>query len=362
MVSAAQNKKGRFLPKEFDLSHFLCFTIHDAMVQIIVSGESSNIFTTTIKFETVDEKNSFENSNDIFEWLDSIQRYKDRARILRTIVFPAVLSDMMHCVFECLECSRKGKLAVSYMLIRKPLQESLYLLEKILLDELDFAAKLATDPLQLRPHTAGGIEGHTKRIQSVLELLGEAYLLDANYIAQLRYDKNNYDSFDGICNHAMHLFTQHKAIQTEKLNINFIFSGAEEKLLQWAFLYSRLPYLLYYTHRIVEHITGRIALTTQEYIDDIDRRISAQLLLWWNNLDESDKCAQLATFIEKTRIRLNEQCQNSGYHMPNVKDLKRMASGGAYPGESMSNVRQRDQNRKKVIKLTRNKMNSKLDR
>jgi hypothetical protein len=342
VVSASKNNKRRFLPEEFDIAHELCFVIHDVMVQIIKSGEEGNFFTTMIDLKNDHELETLDKTDDIFTWLETEGRLDDRAKILKTTVLPAVLSDMMHCVFESLESSRKAKLGISYMLIRKPLQESLYLLEAVVLDEYDFAEKLAADPLKLRSQNAGGVEAHGRRIKKVLEIIGESARLDADYIAQLRYDKKQEDSFDGICNHAMHLFTEHKAIRTEKLNINFIFSGWDQKLAQWAYFYSRLPYLLFYTHQMVEHIVESIAPTTQEYLDDIQRRISALTILWWESVDEHYTCDQLMIFVKETESWLNEHCTSAGYSIPDKTDLLRMSETGAYPKENILSVKTRD--------------------
>ena len=327
------------------------------MAQIIQSGEEGNFFTTTIDIENNDESESLENSDDIFAWLKVQNRFNDRAKVLKVTVLPAVLSDMLHCIYEALESSRKGKLSISYMLIRKPLQESLYLLEAIVLDELDFSEKLAEDPLKLRSQNAGGVNAHGKRIQKVLDILNGSSRFDASYIAQLRYDKAQEDSFDGVCNHAMHLFTEHKAIRTEQLNINFIFSGWEQKISQWSYFYSRMPYLLFYTLCIVEYVVSSFALTTPEYLDDIQRRISASILLWWKGLDEHYKCQQLDRFVQVTESWLNEHCQSSGYVLPTEKDLLRMSETGAYPKEKLLSIKKR--NMKYKIHATLNKMAAK---
>lgn len=357
LVSSLKNKKNSFLPEEFAIAHELSFIIHDVMAQIIKSGEEGNFFTTTIDFENDDESESLKNSDDIFAWLEAENRFSDRAKVLKTSVLPAVLSDMLHCIYEALETSRKGKLSISYMLIRKPFQESLYLLESIVLDELDFSQKLAEDPLQLRSKNARGLNAHAKRIQKVLDILNESSRFDATYIAQLRYDKMREDSFDGICNHAMHLFTEHKAIRTEQLNINFIFSGWDQKISQWSYLYSRIPYLLFYTLQIVEYIVMSIAPTTQEYLDETQRRISASIVLWWKYIDENYKCPQLEIFVQATESWLNEHCQISGYAIPTEKDLWRMSKIGAYPKEKVLSVKKRNMRYK--IHAAMNRMTAK---
>ncbi len=263
MQRLVKNKDG-VLPSEFFIAHDLCFAVHDILVEFLKSGEASGIFTTHINFADKADAAAFRENNDIFHWLEATGRLDDRARVLKTVVLPAVLSDMLHTFYEALECSRKGKLNITYALIRKPIQESLYLLESIVLDEISFADKLATEPLTLRPRMAGGMNGHSKRIQSVLERIQQTNAFDAEYLAQLRYAKTE-DGFDGVCNKAIHLFTEHKAIQTELMNINFIFSGYDAKLTQWRYLYGRLPYILIYAWRVIEHIGASIRPTHPDY-------------------------------------------------------------------------------------------------
>lgn len=273
-------------PKEFEGAHLACFYMHDVMVEFIRSGEEHEAFIQNFDLTEV-EKHSLESTDlHILEWLEENKRYEDRSLVLRTVVLPAVLSDMLHCIFEGLTASKKGKMAVAYMLLRKPLQESLYLLESMALDETDFVNKLSDDPLFLRPKNGGGPEGHTRRINKILSKIGLNEALDGQYISELRYDKQSYDSFDRVCNHAMHLFTEHNAIKTELLNINFVFSEAEQIYTQQRYIYTRLPYLLYYAYHLFEHIAAAIAPTTPDYFMDINRRIAAYILLAYLEMDE----------------------------------------------------------------------------
>jgi len=249
---------------------------------------------------------------------------------------------MLHCFYEALETSRKGKLGITFMLLRKPLQESLFLLEAAVADRDNFVRMLTLDPMKLSSQKAGGVEVHARRIQKVLEILGETHRFDANYLARLRYDKDARDGFDGICNTAMHLFTQHKAIRTDPLNINFIFSKMDSKLTQWSYLYSRLPYLLAYIHRIVEHVCATIVCTDLSYLHDMDRRISALVLQWWDTVDPSYDEPNLDNFVLKTRDWLLNHCNQAGCRAPTRLDLVKMADTGAYPGEQEESVAERN--------------------
>jgi len=310
------------------------------MTQLLISGHKASAFTVTVKFRDDADRKAFE-QEDIFDWLEATRRVDERVAILVTIVFPAVLGDMLHCFYEALETSRKGKMGVSFTLIRKPLQESLFILESIVADRKDFADKLTLAPLKLGSQKAGGIEVHTKRIQQVLDVLGESQRFDASYIARLRYDKEARDGFDGICNKAIHLFTGHKAIQTEPLNINFIFSKLDATLTQWSYLYSRLPYLLFYMHRVVEHICAEVAPTDPEYLRYWDRRLSALVLLWWDTLEFPYLEPHLREFVLATRDWLFYHCTDAGYRHPSRSDLTKMAETGGYPGEASRMTKKR---------------------
>jgi len=330
------------LPEQFHDAYKFCFAAHDIAAQLLVSGMEQGIFVTNLTFRDKREHVDLEEAEDLIEWLQKSGRMDDEVDVLVTMAFPAVLSDLLHCIFEALEASRKGKLAVAYMLLRKPLQESLYLLESVVADKTSFAKMIAEDPAKLRPQNAGGIDGHTRRIEKVLGVIGEASRLDASYIAKLRYDKTSRDSFDGICNKAMHLFTDHKAIKTERYNINFIFSQETQALTQWSFLYSRLPYLMTYTVCLIEHIAERFVKTHPTYIQDMNRRLAALMLKSSAQVTDHYQTAQLTHLAQMTYYWLTHHCLDNGFPAPEAEHLSRMALSGAFPNEQEEEVAARD--------------------
>ena len=311
------------------------------MTQLLVSGEKARAFYASFDLPDEVARREFENASDIFEWLDKHRSAEDRATVLITTMFPAILSDMLHCFYEALETSRKAKLAISFMLLRKPLQEALYVLEAVIADRAGFAQKLTDDPIKLWSQGIGGHEAHTKNIQTVLDTVGETDRFSAAYLAQLRYDKGADDGFDAICNKAMHLFTGHKSIKTERLNINFIFSNWEGKLSQWSYIYSRLPYLLVYMHSIVEYVCKDISPTSPAYLNDMKRRISALVLLWWEVVEEPYIEPHLETFVGRTRDWLYRHCEEAGFSEPAKPDLIRMGEDGSFPNETRASVAKR---------------------
>jgi hypothetical protein len=321
------------------------------MAHMLAAGERAGAFR--VKFQlSEDEVNTFNQTEDVFLWLEQNRTPEDRAAVLVATMFPAILSDMLHCIYEALESSRKAKLNISYMLLRKPIQESLYVLEAVIADRNAFATKLTQSPTKLWSQGAGGREAHRSNIGMVLERIGDDGRFSADYLAQLRYDKSAEDGFDGVCNKAIHLFTTHKAIETEPMNINFIFSNWDSKESQWSFLYTRLPYILTYAHRIVETVCADISPTSPAYLEELERRLAAHVLLWSATLDKTYATAPLLMFALKHREWLLEHCAANGYRAPKFKDLVRMRETGAFPGESRWSIWQRMRHFQEVAELS----------
>lgn len=317
--------KNDFLPKEFIPAQELCFFIHDLLANTLVSGEKQDVFNYKFSLE---ERiaNNLEKDEDIILFLQENELYEHRNKILKTIILPAVLSDTLHCIYEALISSKRGKLNISYMLIRKPIQESLYLLESMIIDETAFGKSMAENPLELRPSVTmkkNGITGHEERINIVLDRLRLSNLFSASYLANLRYNKRCEDNFDGICNHAMHLFTEHDAIKTDKLNINFIFSDYDSKLTQWAYLYSRLPYLLLYLYYVIEHLMEEICPTEKCYIEEMELRIFSHILLANKNIDKKYFTEEFINIVDYSETKIKDFCkkQNKYFNEMIIKDI-----------------------------------------
>lgn len=216
-------KVGRtFLPDAHVRAHELCFLLRDFMLELLRSAEQHGLFSERFDFRDETDRLAFEQADNVFQWFDSTDRINERAAFLRRTVFPGLLSDFLHFLFVALEASRRGNLTVAFALLRNPIQENLFLFEVIAADLSRFASEFAANPLLLRSQKAGGVQAHTARNSAVVNQLADDRF-DAQYLCQLRYDKNAEDGFDGACNKAVHLVTEHAAIRTDKLNLNFIF-------------------------------------------------------------------------------------------------------------------------------------------
>lgn len=328
------------LPDEFHEAFEMCFAAHDIMLTLVRSGISQNVFTVSLSFSD-EERRLLEQSGDLFDWLKSSGRAKEEARVVACMVFPAVMLDTLSCLFESLEAARKGKMAIAYMLLRKPLQEALYLLESMAIDQDKFAFDLAEDPLKLRPHVAGGVQGHEARIKKVLHKATGVLSFDAGYLARLRYDKSCPDSFDGVCNKAMHLITENKHIKTEAYNVNFIFSDYGSVYSQWSYFFSRLPYVLMYLVTVSEYLASQFALTFPEYTADMMRRLVASLALSSSRIGSDYRAEPLDGLISAAMEWLDSHCLSHGHKTPEIKHLARMARCGAFPDETDADLQAR---------------------
>ncbi|MGC4070159.1 MAG: hypothetical protein QM784_36975 [Polyangiaceae bacterium] len=279
------------------------------------------------------DRKAFDEASDVFEWLTQTRTLVERGSFIRLTVFPALLSDFLHFIYEALAASQRAKLTVAYALLRKPLQDTLGLLEQLVIDPDGFVGAFSNDPLTLRPSKSGGVEQHAKRIASVLGLMKEDDRFDAEFLAMLRYDKSSRGSFDGPCNQALHLLTEHRAIRTEPLNFNFVFTDDDARQSQWYFLYSRLPYVLYYARLLFEHALKEFGLTDPVYRADMERRLAAATILWAPAIDESWKHAALDRLVKTTMVRIVTECIDKSTRMPTLPDLARMRDTGAMPGE-----------------------------
>jgi hypothetical protein len=110
---------------------------------------------------------------------------------------------------------------------------------------------------------------------------------------------------------------------------------------QWYYLYSRLPYVLFYARRLVEHLCGAFTQTDPEYLADVERRIAAATLLWAPNIEADYRHPAIDRLVLGTQTRLEADCAQAGHRPPLVSDLPTMAEEGRYPGEPSAGVLRR---------------------
>ena len=320
-------------PPDLAYAHNLCLLISKFSMQIALSGSEHEIFAVEVE-ASVEEVSDLKNSDDVFCWLAKTGREKERSELTARTAFKAVLEDMMVCIAQSVECAREGKLIPAFILLRKPLEESLIILEEIARNKLAFAKNLEHARNLIEKSGYGGLAGHVKRVEEVLEVAGLKEVFDATYLVELRYDKNSRDTFYGICNKAMHLFTSKTPIATEDMNINLVFSSDDELETQARYFYSRLSYILVYVMELLEYVVGSISSTHVEYVNYQRRRVFSLYLLSCSHVDEHYKESRFDDLCSFASTWLVNDCSANGRNLPQLKDLEWIALWGCYPDES----------------------------
>lgn len=237
------------LPKEYEFAHGLCIHLHNELVAVVKGLALGGHLSVTISRRAgIVFPDSTVHGEALFDWLEQ-NGYEDvvSKMYIRTL-FPALLTDYCHFTLEALNCSAKGKLTVAYAMLRKPLRDNLFQIERLAAEPDTFVGRFHD-----RPATEMALEEHIQAAQ-VLPTIAAAVartpvpeMYDADVLYMLRYDREAPESFAGMFDKALHLVTRFRAIRTEPRNLNFIFSDDRSETSQWLHLYTRLPLILSYT-------------------------------------------------------------------------------------------------------------------
>jgi hypothetical protein len=251
-----QNKKigdlmGYFLPQKYKELHDLCFYLYDILVQVVVEGEKKKLFHTLYNIKKISDFQAIKDNEDILEWLYN-NGYKDEFKsIVIKNVLIATISDYCHYIYEALKCSEKSKLAITYTLLRKPLKDNLLIFEWIIANRNEFVENFKNDA---NCYAIDKIDLTKKKafIENSVNQINYRQTFNPAFIYSLRYSKKDEYSLERLWNLANHLVTTYRYYKTESLNLNFIFSGADSKKSQWEYLYTVLPYLLFYSIEVIQ--------------------------------------------------------------------------------------------------------------
>ena len=250
----------------------------------MIAGEEARIFDVTVHFESRDEAANFAqvNQGEIIEWFEIHGRKAQADDVIFRQVLVALLSDFCHFIFEALRSSSKGKLTVSFALLRKPLKDSLLTFEWLLADRPGFIDAFAHNwPARLDELLKNqGSSGRSKIIHDAVSLTTHPQLFDPAFLEEVRYERNAEHGLADLFDMAMHLVTTFKVIQTDSGNFNFVFSDGQCRFSQWYHLYWHLPVLLNYAIEVIEALLITFVPRVEEEfaIHDIRRKVG--FLLW----------------------------------------------------------------------------------
>lgn len=273
------------LPKKYHFSHRFSFELHDSIAEIVEAGDEAGLFLTRFQLNDVRLGREIEKleQDAILDWL-TLNGFEEQAQevVYRTTI-RALLIDFCHFVCECLKCSANGKLSVCHALMRKPFKETLFLLEWMLVDKEEFLERFEEGPERVDMYKLAPLTRRDIVSRAVAATTGDEFL-DAEFIYEMRFEKGLHYSFEPLWNQAVHLITTDRNYRTESQNINFVFSGDDEREMQWENIYAKLPYLMVHAVRVVEHLVrGLDAGFLSDSPVDILRQSSA-ILLWSERL------------------------------------------------------------------------------
>lgn len=248
------------LPKKYHVAHNFCVQVYDMILEILEHETFKDLFNSEFSFkkgENFIKVKEFEN-NDIhpFDWLVKNNKLDILEKVLCKRLLTSITGDLLNFLYEGLNCSMRGKTSVAYANFRKPLKDSLTLLEMILVDPAEFTRKyyLEGNPQNYDPSSRK--LNKEEIIEKALEKLGKKNgLLNKEIIHTLRFEKSNVNSFDSLSNLALHIVTRDKNYRTEDKNLNFIFSTKEDIDKQWEHIYFFIPYLMVYIFSVIDEIS-----------------------------------------------------------------------------------------------------------
>ncbi len=250
------------------------------MVNIIKNGERKNNFSVRInpKKEQINDFKSL-TGDSLYTWLNN-NDYKDEADLLTfKQIFVATLSDFAQFIFTSLRSSEKGHLAVTYSLLRKPLKDNLLIFEMLLSIPNEFLEKFNSE-LLYKEIAIDNIPAEKKKsiIDDVCSKIPLS-LMSSEFIYTVRYSKSDKYGFEPMWQKATHIVTSHKNYQTEKGNLNFIFSDNNAKHEQWEYLYLILPELMFYTYQLVSSLYYGMIAKDEVFDEELWNRLLVGLII-----------------------------------------------------------------------------------
>ena len=303
------------LDKKFHKIHNLCAIVYDQLTEIFSQENYSTLNSTKFNIDKDNDVDveKFENREiHALDWLKTNGLNDEIRQVLVKHVTMSVLADFVNFIFESLSCAMRGKMAVAYALLRKPLTDELLIFEQILDNDEDFINRFFHDgePSNYDP-SARNIDKR-KIIANALKKSKPNIVFNSELIYDLRYGKTLGKGINGISNHALHIVTNDKNYKTTEQNLNFVFSTKEDVLEYWNNYYFHVPYLLIYSVSVVDNIISKF-LTSKENEHFLNVKVMIRLIgiLLWDEWRDGEKNKNSKIF-ELLAGNLKLDCEECG--------------------------------------------------
>jgi hypothetical protein len=244
-----------FLPSKYRPINNLCAVIYDHLTELYKLELYKPFQHTEVKMDDQGQKSDLDTGNlHILDYLKITGHHDELTDILVKNVTLAVVSDLVHFVFESISCAKRGKMTVAYALLRKPFKDELLLLESILDNPHEFVNRFFHDgnPASYDPSTLNEEQKRAIIEAAVGKVRPNAFSTDMLF--DYRYDKLSPVGISSFSDHALHIVTRNKKYPTSEQNLNFVFSNTDDIKFYWKHYYTIVPYLLLYTASVVDGI------------------------------------------------------------------------------------------------------------
>jgi hypothetical protein len=250
------------IPEEYREQHSFCFWLHDLLVQVMSYAESAGIADVKIKFSTPEEMQAFRDADDpIAYFIDKGDMDTARRITINQTIIP-LIADMLHFIYGGLEALEKRKFTVAFALFRKPFRQNLLFLTWLFADEVDFFSKMHVEPSSLDKNVTP--EKKKELLDKAIAKLRVSEVLAADVVYGMVFDKKNVRGLGHYFDKAIHLVTHEAAIQTEQLNLNFVFKSPHDTDL-YDGIYYILAYLQMYLLSLVLQIFAGMTTIRDSY-------------------------------------------------------------------------------------------------
>lgn len=251
------------IPEKHRAEHEFCFHLHDSMLRMFLDLASFNYPTGKFEFESEEDLKQFEAAPDpITFFLENGMRDVAKEMTVAQAMM-AIWGDFFNFIYEALRALEKRKFVVAFALLRKPLKQNLLFLTMILVDDEEFFERLADSPAEHLDHPSVQDSHRKDYFKRAKQLVPFTEFIDPETLHDIIFDTGMASGLAPLFDKANHLVTRRKQIQTEDLNLNFIFKNPMDDDV-YETTYQQLAYVLLYAIFLQIELFKRAGFTADE--------------------------------------------------------------------------------------------------
>ena len=251
------------IPEKRRAEHEFCFPNHDSMLRMFMDLTSHSYPTGKFTFETQEALDRFQESPDpITFFLENGMRDVAKEMSVGQAMM-AIWGDFFNFIYEALTALEKRKFVVAFALLRKPLKQNLLYLTMILVNDEEFFARLESSPADHLDHPTIQDSHRKDYFKRAKELIPFTDFVDPETLHDIIFDTGMENGLAPLFDKANHLVTRRKQIQTEDLNLNFIFKNPMDDDV-FETTYRQLAYILLYALFLQIELFKRAGFTGDE--------------------------------------------------------------------------------------------------